>query len=76
MGAKVSLIGQIAELEREIAMRERVYPQQVAAGKMKQAEAEMLMDRMRSVHETLRFLQRHEKAFREWYRTVHGGEPQ
>lgn len=76
MGAKISIAGQIAEVKRELDMRERVYPNQVSAGKMKQGEADMLMDRMRSVLETLYFMQKHGAAFKEWYRNVHGGEPQ
>lgn len=76
MGAKISIVGQIGEVQREIAMRERVYPHQIAAGKMKQGEADMLIDRMRSVLETLYFVQRNENAFREWYRGVHSGDPQ
>lgn len=53
MAGKISIIGQIAEIEREIALRERVYPQQVAAGKMKQGEADMLMARAYAIRTTL-----------------------
>jgi hypothetical protein len=74
--AKISIIGQIGEVEREIAMRERVYPQLVAASKMKSPEADMLMERMRAVLATLRFVQTYEKDFREYYAAVHGKEPQ
>ena len=74
--AKISLIGQISEIDREIAMREQVYPRQIDAGKMKKAEAEMLMDRIHAVRATLIFLKEHETAFREYYATKHGKEPQ
>lgn len=76
MASKVSIIGQIGEVEREISMRERVYPHQVATGKMKEAEAALLIDRMRAVRDTLLFVQRHEQAFREYYRATVGGDPQ
>ena len=37
------------ELEREIAMRERVYPRWVAQGKMREAEAERRIDTLREI---------------------------
>lgn len=73
--AKISIIGQIAEVERELAMRESVYPRQISAGKMKKAEADMLIERMGAVRETLLFVQKHEKDFREFYAAKHGGQP-
>ena len=42
---KISIIGQIAEMEREIAQRERLYPRLVREGKMREEERVMLMDR-------------------------------
>lgn len=62
--AKISLIGQIAEIDREINMRERVYPREVDSGKMKQGEAEMLMQRIHAIRETLLFIQKHETEIR------------
>jgi len=53
-----SLAAQIAEVEREIAMRRRVYAGQVARGKMRQAEADMHIGRMEDVLATLKLLQR------------------
>ncbi len=44
---------QIACIKREIAMRERNYPKWVAAGRMKQAEADRELDRMRAVLNSL-----------------------
>jgi len=52
-----SLAAQIAEVEREIAMRRRVYPGQVARGKMRQGEADVLISRMEDVLVSLRKLQ-------------------
>jgi hypothetical protein len=66
MGSKISITGQIAEVKRELAMREQVYPRQVAAGKMKAGEADMLMDRMRAVLATLMFCQQHEQDIRRY----------
>lgn len=59
MAGKISIIGQIAEVEREIHMREQVYPKQVREGRMKEAEATMLLDRMRAVLATLHFCRQH-----------------
>jgi hypothetical protein len=48
---------QIACVRREIAMRERVYPKWVNAGRMKADAAEREIAAMRAVLETLSFLQ-------------------
>ena len=61
---KISLVGQIAEIDREIALRQRVYPEQIRKGKMRQAEAELLMQRIQAVRESLLFLQKHEADIR------------
>lgn len=61
---KVSLIGQIAEIDREIALRQRVYPEQIRKGKMRQAEAELLMQRIQAVRASLMFLKEHESDIR------------
>ena len=62
--AKISLTGQIAEVERELALRRSVYPRQVDSGKMKQSLAELLIERMEAVQQTLMWLQRHEADVR------------
>jgi hypothetical protein len=54
----VSLNQQIEEVEREIALRERVYPNQVARGKMRQGVADFHKQRMVAVLETLKHLDR------------------
>lgn len=44
---------QIAEVKRELALRERVYPGFVARGKMKQADADEHYARMKAALQTL-----------------------
>lgn len=63
---KISIIGQIAEVDREIAMRRRVYPGQVRVGKMRQAEADLLIERMQAVRATLKFCQENEADIRAY----------
>lgn len=57
MIARRSLISQIAEVEREIAMRRNVYKNLVAKRTMKQGEADERILLMENVLETLRRLQ-------------------
>jgi hypothetical protein len=71
--AKISILGQIAEAERELAMRQSVYPRQVAAQKMRQGEAEMLIARQEAIIATLRWVQKNEPAIREWAAAKTGG---
>lgn len=66
MAGKISIIGQITEIDREIAMRESVYPRQVSAGKMRQAEADMLMERIFAIRATLVFCREHEADIRDY----------
>lgn len=54
MDFTVSLNEQIAELDREIRLRERVYRNWIAAGKIKQDVAELRTARMRAAKDTLR----------------------
>jgi hypothetical protein len=48
-GREVSLADQIACVRREIAMRERVYPKWVSAGRMKAEAAKRELDAMRAI---------------------------
>lgn len=64
--SKISILGQIAEIEREIALRQRVYPNQIREGKMRQAEAELLMDRIYAIRQTLFFCKDNEADIREF----------
>jgi hypothetical protein len=66
MAGKISIIGQISEMDREIAMRLKVYPHQVSAGKMKAAEAELLMERAHAIRATLVFCRDHEAGIRAY----------
>jgi hypothetical protein len=61
---KYSLTAQIAEVKREIALRRGVYPGQVSAGKMREGEADMHIDIMQNVQETLEWLQTNEATVR------------
>lgn len=54
----VPLASQIAEVEREIALRERCYPRWVASNSMTQKNADKQLLAMRAVLETLREIQR------------------
>lgn len=61
---KISLTGQIAEVERELALRRNVYARDVASGKMKQSLADLLIERMEAVRGTLMWLQKNEADIR------------
>lgn len=67
-----SLVAQIEEVSREIAMRERVYPQMVRARKMSADAAEIHIGRMRSVLRTLMWLRDNEAEIKA--RHAGGGE--
>lgn len=64
--SKVSIVGQIAEVDREIGMRQNVYQKQVSSGKMRQSEADMLMQRIKAVRATLVFCQENEADIRAY----------
>lgn len=49
---------QIAELKRELALRKNVYPKFVAAGKMRQSEADLSTARMTSALHTVMAVKR------------------
>jgi hypothetical protein len=66
MASKISLIGQISEIDHEIALREKVYPNQIAAGKMKAEGAQMRMDRIHAVRATLEFCRENEADIRAY----------
>lgn len=59
-----SLGQQIEEVRREIAMRERVYPHQVAKHSIRQSEADYFMGRIRAVLATLIWLQTNEASIK------------
>lgn len=63
---KVPIIGQIAEVKREIQLRKGFYPRQIGSGKMRQGEADLCMRRIEAVLETLFFCQQHEADIRAY----------
>lgn len=65
---KIAIAGQIAEVERELAMRRNVYPRAVAKGNMRESEAQLCLARMEAVLATLRFCQQHERDIRVFIR--------
>lgn len=69
---KYSLIAQIAEVKRELALRGGVYPGRVAAGKMRESEAEMHVDIMANVLDTLQWLEKHESIVKAAVRKATG----
>lgn len=66
MAGKISIIGQIAEIDREIAMREKVYPRDIQSGRMKREQAEMLMERIFAIRATLVFCKENEADIRAY----------
>ncbi len=50
---KISLTAQLAEIDRELAERERVYDRMVKTGKLRQSRADFQMVRMQGVRATL-----------------------
>lgn len=60
----VPIADQVAEVRREIALRQRVYPYQVAKGKLEQAEADRHMRRIEGVLATLLFVEKNADLIR------------
>jgi hypothetical protein len=60
----MTLAEQVSEVEREIALRKNVYPGFVARKNMKQADADLHLERMIAVLRTLRWLQTNEDEVR------------
>lgn len=61
---KISIDQQIEEVEREIKLREGVYPRQVTSGKMRQSVADFHIERMTAVLRTLQWLRENEEKIR------------
>lgn len=66
MTGKISIIGQIAEVDREIAERQKLYPRMVHEGRMQEEKRVMLMDRIYAVRATLMFCREHEADIRAY----------
>ena len=54
----ITLVEQIAEVRREIALRERVYAKQVTAGTLKPEQADKQLARMQAVLATVERVKR------------------
>lgn len=65
--AAVPIEDQIAELEREVAMRRQVYPNLVIGRKLSQAKADQQIATMQAAAASLRWL----AANREWIHEAH-----
>lgn len=61
---KLSIHAQIEEVQREIELRRKVYPHQVATGKMRESVAALHIQRMEAVLTTLQWLRDNEAAIR------------
>ncbi len=68
----VSIQTQIGEAERELRKRREVYPRQVGARKMRQAEADLLIGYMEAIRDTLVFVRNHQAAIRALVRKDDG----
>ena len=66
MAGKISLIGQIAEVDREIGEREKLYPRMVREGRMREEQRVMLMNRIHAIRATLMFCREHEADIRSY----------
>ena len=66
MTLKISIGAQIEEVDREITLRRDVYPRQVAKRLMRESVANMHIERMEAVRETLKFCRDNEADIRAW----------
>ena len=69
---KVSTAGQLSEVTRELALRRNTYPRLIGSRKMKQSEADLCMQRMEAVHQTLMFCQAYEADIRAFIAAKNG----
>ena len=72
--AKIGLSQQIQEVDREIGMRRQVYPGWVSIGKLRQGEAQHLIEIMDAVSNTLRWIQGNEQLRRAYQDQIGKGE--
>lgn len=63
---KHTIGAQIAEAQRELSMRQTVYPGLVGRGKMRQGEADHHIDLQRSIIKSLEFLRDNETDIRAY----------
>jgi hypothetical protein len=67
MTEKLAITELLRSAERELAMRERVYPKWIDAGKMKQADADRELRAMRQIVDLLDLFRRFERPAREFF---------
>lgn len=60
-----SIGAQLEEVDREIRLREKVYPNEVKRGAMRESVANYHLDRMRAVRRTLAWLAENETKVKE-----------
>lgn len=65
MTRKVSLTAQIAEVDRELGERKRVYERLVAQRKLRQSHADYQMSLLEAVRATLLWLQENEPLIKQ-----------
>ena len=63
--SKISLNQQIEEVEHELSMRDRVYPNLISKGKLSRSKADYHVERMRAVRATLQWLADNEAAIKQ-----------
>lgn len=73
MAGKISIIGQISEIDREIQHRESLYPRLVREGKMKEEMRALLMERIHAIRATLLFCKENEADIRAFIAAKKGG---
>jgi hypothetical protein len=73
MTRRRTLTAQIQEVERELAMRRRVYPGLVSQRRMRQGEADEHILRLECVLETLRWLDANRDRIKAALNTGEGG---
>ncbi len=62
---KVSLSSQIAEVDRELAQRRQVYPRLVSSRAMRQSIADLQMEHLQAVRDTLAWLKENELLIKQ-----------
>lgn len=63
---KHTIAQQVSEAQRELSMRQSVYPGMVGRGKMRQGEADHRIDLQRSIIKSLEFLRDNEADIRAY----------
>ncbi len=75
MPARLSIAALVQCARREVSMRERVYPNQIARGMIRQGFADYELKAMRQIVDTLEWLQANEETVREAHARAKAGAP-